>query len=69
MEQEVIASIKILGLDMINKAGSGHPGITLGAAPILYALYARHMNVNVSDPYWPNRDRFILSAGQGSALL
>ena len=69
MDNQVINNIKTLGIDMISIAGSGHPGIVLGAAPILYTLYAKHLNVNVSDPNWINRDRFIMSAGHGSALL
>ncbi len=66
---EVINSIKSLALDMIDKAGSGHPGIVLGAAPILYALYKDHLKVIPSKSNWINRDRFVMSAGHGSALL
>jgi len=69
MENNIIANIKSLGIDMINKAGSGHPGIVLSAATIMYTLYAKHMNVNPRDTNWINRDRFIMSAGHGSALL
>ena len=69
MDREIVNNIKTLGIDMIDKAGSGHPGIVLSAAPIIYTLYAKHMNVNVNDPLWENRDRFVLSAGHGSALL
>lgn len=69
MDKEIIANIKTLGIDMIKEAGSGHPGIVLGAAPIIYTLYAKHINVNANDEKWLNRDRFILSAGHGSALL
>ena len=68
-DSEVISNIKNLGIDMIKNASSGHPGIVLGAAPILYTLYAYHLNVNPIDPKWFNRDRFVLSAGHGSALL
>ncbi len=64
-----VANLKLLGIDMIDKAGSGHPGIVLSAAPILYTLYANYMHVNPDDPNWINRDRFVLSAGHGSALL
>lgn len=68
IDGDAIKSIKVLALDMINKAGSGHPGIVLGAAPILYAIY-KEMEVVPSNPSWINRDRFVMSAGHGSALL
>ena len=69
MDRDIIANIKSLAIDMINEAKCGHPGITLGAAPIIYTLYSKHMNVNVNDENWLNRDRFVLSAGHGAALL
>ncbi len=64
-----INSIKSLALDMIDKAQSGHPGIVLGSTSILYALYKDHLNVIPSNSNWINRDRFVMSAGHGSALL
>lgn len=65
----VLANLKTLSIDMIDNASSGHPGIALSSAPIIYTLYANHMYVNPKDPKWLNRDRFVLSAGHGSALL
>jgi transketolase len=65
----VVNTIKFLGIDMINKANSGHPGIVLGAAPIMYSLFRNHIIVDPEDPKYFNRDRFVLSAGHGSALL
>jgi len=67
--EKTIQSMKFLGLDMINQANSGHPGIVLGAANTVYNLFIHHMNANPDQPEWFNRDRFILSAGHGSALL
>ncbi len=69
IEEKIISEIKALGLDMIEEAGSGHPGIVLGAAPILYTLYLNYLKFDATDPDFYNRDRFIMSAGHGSSLL
>ena len=69
MDERIINNIKALGIDMIEKAGSGHPGIVLSAAPLIYTIYANYLNINKDDQNWMNRDRFVLSAGHGSALL
>ncbi|AGM25097.1 transketolase [Spiroplasma chrysopicola] len=67
--KKAIDTIKILGVEAINKANSGHPGIVLGAAPMAYTLFTKHLRVNPSVDKWINRDRFILSAGHGTGLL
>ena len=69
IKNKSVNAIRILGVDAINNANSGHPGIVLGAAPMVYSLFTNHLNVNVKNPNWFNRDRFILSAGHGSAML
>lgn len=66
---KIVNSLKGLSIDMINNAKSGHPGVSLGATNIIYTLYSRHMNINVNDDKWINRDRFVLSGGHASALL
>lgn len=68
-EKRMVDDIRLLSLDMIHNAGSGHPGICLSAAPMMYTLFANHMVYDLEKPNWCNRDRFVLSAGHGSALL
>ena len=70
-EKDLLAvnTLRTLSVDQIEAANSGHPGLPMGAAPMAYALWAGHLNVNAKDSGWLNRDRFILSAGHGSALL
>ena len=69
IEQKTINTIRVLSADMVEKAKSGHPGLPLGAAPMAYTLWGRVMNYNPKNPKWINRDRFVLSAGHGSALI
>ncbi|MFP5106235.1 transketolase [Neobacillus sp. C211] len=64
-----VTSIRTLSIDAIEKANSGHPGMPMGAAPMTYTLWTRFLNQNPKNPQWFNRDRFVLSAGHGSALL
>lgn len=64
-----INTIRTLSIDAIEKANSGHPGLPMGAAPMAYTLWTQFMNHNPKNPTWFNRDRFVLSAGHGSALL
>ena len=68
-EKKIINEIRMLSLDMINTAGSGHPGIALDFAPTLYTLLAYHLRFDLERKSWCNRDRLVLSAGHGSALL
>lgn len=64
-----VNAIRFLGVDAIEKSKSGHPGVVMGAAPMAYSLYTKHLRVSPSQPNWINRDRFVLSAGHGSMLL
>ena len=68
-DYKVINHLRCLSIDMIDNAKSGHPGICLGAATILYTLYSRHLSFNRENPNWYNRDRFVLSAGHGAPLF
>jgi transketolase len=63
-----VNTIRMLAADMVEAANSGHPGMPLGAAPLAYVLFTRFMRFNPKNPAWPGRDRFVLSAGHGSAL-
>ena len=69
LDQQCIDTLRFLSVDMVQKANSGHPGLPLGAAPMAYALWTHHLKHHPSNPEWANRDRFVLSAGHGSALL
>ncbi|MBN2754328.1 MAG: transketolase [Candidatus Goldbacteria bacterium] len=68
-EELSINTLRMLSIDMVERAKSGHPGLPLGAAPMIYTLYSKFIKHNPADPKWADRDRFILSAGHGSALL
>ncbi len=68
-DEQRINAIRFLSVDAVEKANSGHPGMPLGAAGMAYALWTRHLKFNPQDPGWFDRDRFVLSAGHGSALL
>ena len=68
-DYKVINHLRCLSIDMIDNVSSGHPGICLGAATILYTLYSRHLSFNREDHNWYNRDRFVLSAGHGAPLF
>ncbi|WP_271002762.1 transketolase [Listeria seeligeri] len=69
LDRQAVDTIRSLSIDMIEKANSGHPGMPMGAAPMAYMLLAKHLVFNPANPEWFNRDRFVLSAGHGSALL
>src|ERR671923_583353 len=62
-------TIRTLSIDAIQKANSGHPGTPMGMAPVAYTLWQRFLRFDPQDPTWPNRDRFVLSAGHASTLL
>ena len=69
LDKLCIDTIRMLAVDMVETAKSGHPGLPLGAATMAYVLWTKFMRHNPANPQWPNRDRFILSAGHGSSLL
>ena len=69
LDAACINTLRFLSVDMVQKANSGHPGLPLGAAPMAYTLWTRHLRHNPAHSLWPDRDRFVLSAGHGSALL
>ncbi|PNP91963.1 transketolase [Listeria newyorkensis] len=69
MDQQMIKTLRVLSMDMVEQANSGHPGLPMGAAPMGFTLWKNHLKFNPAHPSWFNRDRFILSAGHGSALL
>jgi transketolase len=69
IDETCINTLRFLSVDMVQKANSGHPGLPLGCATMAYTLWDRFLRVNPAEPLWSNRDRFVLSAGHGSALL
>jgi transketolase len=69
IDQLAVNTIRNLAIDAVEKANSGHPGMPMGAAPMAYQLWTKHMHHNPKNPKWFNRDRFVLSAGHGSILL
>ena len=69
VQKTTINALRILSAESINKAKSGHPGLPMGCAPIGYTLFQYFLKFNPEDLAWENRDRFVLSAGHGSALL
>jgi transketolase len=69
LDELCINTIRMLAVDAVQRANSGHPGMPMGAAPMAYVLWTRFLTYNPANPRWPNRDRFVLSAGHGSMLL
>ncbi len=69
LDQLCINTIRCLTIDAVQKARSGHPGLPMGAAALAYVLWTQHLKYNPRNPHWPNRDRFVLSAGHGCMLL
>jgi transketolase len=69
LDQQCIDTLRFLSVDMVQKADSGHPGLPLDAAPMAYVLWTRFLKHHPANPLWADRDRFVLSAGHGSALL
>jgi transketolase len=69
LDQLCVNAIRFLSVDAVQKANSGHPGMPLGAASMAYVLWSRYLKCNPRNPHWPDRDRFVLSAGHGSMLL
>ena len=69
LEERCIDTIRFLAVDGVEKAKSGHPGMPMGAAPMAHTLFTRHLRFDPADPSWPDRDRFVLSAGHASMLL
>jgi len=69
LQEKAINCIRFLSADAVQQAKSGHPGMPMGAAAMAYTLWTRHLKFDPTDPRWPDRDRFVLSAGHGSALL
>ena len=69
LDELCINTLRTLSIDMVQKANSGHPGLPLGAAPMAYVLWTRYLKHHPANPGWVDRDRFVLSAGHGSALL
>jgi transketolase len=66
LDQRCSNALRVLAMDGVQKANSGHPGMPMGMADVAFVLWTRHLKHNPSNPMWPNRDRFILSAGHGS---
>jgi transketolase len=69
IEMQSINTIRMLAIDAVQQANSGHPGTPMALAPLVYCLWQHHLRFDPDDPIWPNRDRFILSAGHASMLL
>ena len=69
IDQRSINTLRALAIDAIQQANSGHPGLPMGSAAMAHVLFTRFLSFNPRDPHWPDRDRFVLSAGHGSMLL